>query len=93
MKFVEKLDRDEVRNICIKYNLCTKMSNEEYSNMLNKCKDVDEHYSLLNIITSIAVDIFNGSSASNVTFELTLENITGIIFNRCVIRYTEAIEG
>jgi len=82
MKFVEMADKEELRVLCIRYNLCTRMDCEKYSKMLNdfgKSKD-----SLQKRIETASMLILADSET-----DMTLENIAGAIFNRCIRRWAD----
>ncbi|WP_196590559.1 hypothetical protein [Pectinatus frisingensis] len=82
MKFVEMADKEELRVLCIHYNLCTRMSCEKYSKMLN---DFGENEgSLKKRIETASMLILTDSET-----DMTLENIAGAIFNRCIRRWAD----
>ena len=60
MKITSFLSRDDVRNMCIKHNLYTCGNSEEYTKLLDRC-DVENIMSKMDVLESIATDIFNHS--------------------------------
>lgn len=95
MKFVMKTDRDNVRDMCIEYNFCTKMNCAEYEAMLKYiggCKfnmnDTDDMKAYKNIVERTAKLIYSHSSDNSLS-DISLENIAGMIFSRCTIRWVE----
>jgi len=86
MKFVERLNRDLVRNACIKNNFCTRMGNAEYSNMLMIAeREIANHKELIAAIEEMTSLIYSGTSVEG----LTPEDIAGIIFRECVDRFCD----
>jgi hypothetical protein len=79
MKFVEKVDWEKVRTVCIQYNLCTGASCKEYEDIMNLTKKTARK-----AIPEMAAAIANTSHT-----ELTEVEIASMLFNRCCVRYCE----
>lgn len=84
------INHNEIRNLCIAYNFCTKCDNNEYYDFLQSC-DCKTHdfYQLKQTIYNIANAIhkFNNDEC-----EYTIENIMYIIMHECVHTFFELIE-
>lgn len=97
MKFMMKTDSSKVREMCIKYNFCTKMTCEEYDEMLNRidgCRfnmDVTEDVQLYKYaVEKTAELIYSHSSDKSLSdIDARLEDIAGMIFNSCTLRWVE----
>lgn len=86
MEFVERLNMDAVRNVCIKNKFCTLMNNEAYSNMLMIAeREIKSHEDLIDAIKDMASRIYSGSIDPD--NYLMLENVAGILFRECVDRF------
>ena len=95
MKFMMKTDRNNVRSMCIEYNFCTKMNCAEYEAMLERidgCKfnmyDADDMKAYKYAIEKTAKLIYTHSSDNSLS-DISLEDIAGMLFNRCTLRWVE----
>ena len=94
MKLVMKTDRDNVRDMCIKYNFCTKMTCAEYEAMLKyiNCKfninDTEDMKVYKYLIEKTAKLIYSHSSDDSLS-DISLEDIAGMLFNSCTLRWVE----
>lgn len=61
VKILERMDVGLVREYCIKRNLYTMGTNEEYSNMLNMCYEYSAREGDVDILQKIAEDIIEHS--------------------------------
>lgn len=82
MKFVEMADKEALRGLCIHYNLCTRMSCEKYSKILN---DFEKSKGSLEKRIETASMLILADSET----DMTRENIAGAIFNRCIRRWVD----
>lgn len=97
MKFMMRTDSSKVREMCIKYNFCTKMTCEEYDEMLNRidgCRfnmnDAEDVQLYKYAVEKTAKLIyFHSSDESLSDMDARLEDIAGMIFNRCTLRWVE----
>ena len=90
--FYERLSGSKVRELCIRHNWCTLMTNEEYARMLDwywfkrdmtSVGDVKRNYSEYDIRT-LTLTIYRKSVT-----DYGLEDIAGEIFRNAVERWCE----
>ena len=83
MKFFSYLSGMVIQSLCIEYNWCTKMTIEDFNNML-ALADSTNKYNLESTIEKVARLIYAYSDT-----EMTLLEIAGEIYRNAVIRFVE----
>lgn len=82
-----KMNKNDVRNMCIKYNMCTKCNNEQYEYILNCCNFEYSNFEILQMqLLKIATLIEFYSN------EQTIENIMFCLMRDCVYTFFEINE-
>lgn len=77
------IDKEKVRQMCIKYNLYNRGSNAEYTKMFNLCDNAPTNSRL----KEIAKDIWSHSSGESLADLNDYLNIMDMLYNRCVVTY------
>ena len=83
LKFFSYLSGMVIQSLCIEYNWCTKMTIEDFNNML-ALADSTNKYNLESTIEKIARLILAYSDT-----EMTLLEIAGEIYRNAVVRFVE----
>lgn len=83
MKFFSYLSGMVIQSLCIEYNWCTKMTIEDFNNML-ALADSTNNDNLESTIEKIARSI-----ESHSVTEMTLLEIAGEIYRNAVVRFVE----
>lgn len=94
LKILKVVNSNNVRSLCVKRNLYTEGTNEEYSSMLSKCREATTDEELLNI----GIDIWEHSNVEDITAdslgEYTKTTMLYELFEECVKTiFTEDDEG
>ena len=79
MHFVEMLEWEKVRQLCIDYELFTRGNNEQYSDMLQKCTGNPRE-----VIPVIVPLILKYSET-----DMDEVGLASAIYNRCCVRWAE----
>ena len=80
-KMVEKFNADYIRELCIKYELYTVGTNEDYTNMLQKYDGQDLTAEKLEFL---ADDIFHNSTTGH-----DIRDIMGLVLREGILRYID----
>ena len=83
LKFFSYLSGMVIQSLCIEYNWCTKMTIEDFNNML-ALADSTNKYNLESTIEKVARLILAYSDT-----EMTLLEIAGEIYRNAVVRFVE----
>ena len=83
LKFFSYLSGMVIQSLCIEYNWCTKMTIEDFNNML-ALADSTNKYNLESTIEKVARLILAYSDT-----EMTLLEIAGEIYRNAVVRFEE----
>ena len=88
MTFHEKFYSSNVQSVCVRYGFCTKMTNEEYDDLLAMPEHVGMVGSLTDVIEIMAQHIFNKSDEVALG-DASPATIAGILWREAVVRFVE----
>ena len=80
MRILRNLTTDDLRNFCIKYNLCTKCDNETYKDILN--------LDTFDVNNDNDIEVLSRLIARN-SDEQTTSNVMFLLLNHCIVYTVE----